>query len=154
MIWFGWVLWHINHCWILNDKSSLYIYIIYIHDLVCNWYKNTPFLLMSKNLSIPLFKNGLLFHCLIFSFLTSNLLSFSFNTIIYTYKNTHTYTHIHVHTHTKTLTPTHTYPCTYTYKNTHTYTHIHPWKCTYILIHTQPYICTYKYTHIYTYISM
>ena len=30
MIWFGWVLWHINHCWLFNAKSSLYIYIKYI----------------------------------------------------------------------------------------------------------------------------
>ena len=30
MIWFGWVLWHINHCRLFNAKSSLYIYIKYI----------------------------------------------------------------------------------------------------------------------------
>ena len=30
MIWFGWVLWHINHCRLFNDKSSLYTYIKYI----------------------------------------------------------------------------------------------------------------------------
>ena len=30
MIWFGWVLWYINHCRLLNAKSSLYIYIKYI----------------------------------------------------------------------------------------------------------------------------
>ena len=29
MIWFGWILWHINHCGLFNAKSSLYIYIIY-----------------------------------------------------------------------------------------------------------------------------
>ena len=30
-----WVLWHINHCWLFNTKSSLYIYIKYIgFDLV------------------------------------------------------------------------------------------------------------------------
>ena len=27
-VWFGWVLWHINHCRLFNAKSSLYIYII------------------------------------------------------------------------------------------------------------------------------
>ena len=27
VIWFGWVLWHINHCRLFNAKSSLYIYI-------------------------------------------------------------------------------------------------------------------------------
>ena len=26
MIWFGWVLWHINHCRLFYAKSSLYIY--------------------------------------------------------------------------------------------------------------------------------
>ena len=32
MIWFGWVLWHINHCWLSNVKSFIYIYIyIYIY---------------------------------------------------------------------------------------------------------------------------
>ena len=30
MIWFGWVLWHINNCRLFNAKSSLYIYIKYI----------------------------------------------------------------------------------------------------------------------------
>ena len=30
MFWFGWVLWHINHCRLFNAKSSLYIYIRYI----------------------------------------------------------------------------------------------------------------------------
>ena len=30
MIWFGWVLWHINHCRVFNAKSSLYIYNKYI----------------------------------------------------------------------------------------------------------------------------
>ena len=30
MIWFGWVLWHINHCSLFNAKSSLYVYIKYI----------------------------------------------------------------------------------------------------------------------------
>ncbi len=30
MIWFGLVLYHINHCRLLNAKSSLYIYIKYI----------------------------------------------------------------------------------------------------------------------------
>ena len=30
MIWFGWVLWHINQCRLFNAKSSLYIYIKYI----------------------------------------------------------------------------------------------------------------------------
>ena len=29
MIWFGWVLWHINHCRLFNAKSSLYIFIRY-----------------------------------------------------------------------------------------------------------------------------
>ena len=30
MIWFGLVLWHINHCRLSNAKSSLFIYIKYI----------------------------------------------------------------------------------------------------------------------------
>ena len=30
MIWFGWVLCHINHSGLFNAKSSLYIYIKYI----------------------------------------------------------------------------------------------------------------------------
>ena len=29
-IWFGWILWHINHHWLFNAKSSLYIYIKYM----------------------------------------------------------------------------------------------------------------------------
>ena len=34
MIVFGKVLWHFNHCRLYNAKSSLYIYIRYIYDLV------------------------------------------------------------------------------------------------------------------------
>ena len=35
MIWFGWVLWHINHYRLFNAKSCLYIYIEYIRfDLI------------------------------------------------------------------------------------------------------------------------
>ena len=30
MIWFSWVLWHINHCRLFKAKSSLYTYIKYI----------------------------------------------------------------------------------------------------------------------------
>ena len=30
LVWFGLVLWHINHCWLFNAKSSLYIHIRYI----------------------------------------------------------------------------------------------------------------------------
>ena len=30
MIWFGLVLWHVNHCWLFNAKSCLYIYINYM----------------------------------------------------------------------------------------------------------------------------
>ena len=36
MIWFGWVLWHINHCRLFNAKSSLYIHIyIYRMYMIC-----------------------------------------------------------------------------------------------------------------------
>ena len=34
MIWFGLVLWHINRCRLLNAESFLYIFIIYIYNLV------------------------------------------------------------------------------------------------------------------------
>ena len=35
MIWFGWVLWHINHCRLFNAKSSfIHIYQIYMICLV------------------------------------------------------------------------------------------------------------------------
>ena len=30
LVWFGWVLWHINYCRLFNAKSFLYIYIKYI----------------------------------------------------------------------------------------------------------------------------
>ena len=38
MIWFGWVLWHINNCWLFNAKSSLYIYIKYIGFALVGFY--------------------------------------------------------------------------------------------------------------------
>ena len=28
---FGWILWHIKHCWLFNSKSCLYIYIYIYH---------------------------------------------------------------------------------------------------------------------------
>ena len=28
LVWFGWVLWYINHCRLFNAKSSLYIYVV------------------------------------------------------------------------------------------------------------------------------
>ena len=31
--WFGWVLWHYNHCRLFNTKWYLYIHIKYIYDL-------------------------------------------------------------------------------------------------------------------------
>ena len=31
---FGWVLWHINHCRLFNARSSLYIYIKYINQIL------------------------------------------------------------------------------------------------------------------------
>ena len=34
LVWFGLVSWHINHCSLFNDESSLYIYISNIYDLV------------------------------------------------------------------------------------------------------------------------
>ena len=38
MIWFGWVLWHINHCRLFNTKSSSYIYIKYILFVLVRFY--------------------------------------------------------------------------------------------------------------------
>ena len=38
MIWFGWVLWHINHCRLFNAKSSLYIYVKYIRFGLVGFY--------------------------------------------------------------------------------------------------------------------
>ena len=38
MIWFGWVLWCINHCRLFNAKSSLYIYIKYIRFGLVGFY--------------------------------------------------------------------------------------------------------------------
>ena len=38
MIWFSWVLWHINHCRLFNAKSFLYIYIKYIRFGLVGFY--------------------------------------------------------------------------------------------------------------------
>ena len=35
---FGWVLWHINHCWLFNVKSFLNIYIKYIGFCLAGFY--------------------------------------------------------------------------------------------------------------------
>ena len=34
MILLGWVLWHFDHCWLYTPRTSLYIYILNIYDLV------------------------------------------------------------------------------------------------------------------------
>ena len=38
MIWFGGVLWYINHCGLFNAKSSLYIYIKYVRFGLVGFY--------------------------------------------------------------------------------------------------------------------
>ena len=38
MTWFGWVLWHINHCRLFNAKFSFYIYIKYIRFGLVEFY--------------------------------------------------------------------------------------------------------------------
>ena len=38
MIWFGWVLWHINHYRLFNAKKTLYIYIKYILFCLVSFY--------------------------------------------------------------------------------------------------------------------
>ena len=38
MIWFVWVLWHINHCMLFNAKLSLYIHIKYIWFMLVGFY--------------------------------------------------------------------------------------------------------------------
>ena len=38
MIWFGWVLLHINHCRLFNAKYSFYIYIKYIEFGLVGFY--------------------------------------------------------------------------------------------------------------------
>ena len=38
MIWFGWVLLHINHCRLFNAKYSFYIYIKYIGFSLVGFY--------------------------------------------------------------------------------------------------------------------
>ena len=48
MIWSGWVLWHINHCWLFNAKSSIYIYIKYIQfvNILLIIFSNEPMLIL------------------------------------------------------------------------------------------------------------
>ena len=38
VVWFALVLWYINHCWLFNAKSSLYIYMKYIWFGLVLWY--------------------------------------------------------------------------------------------------------------------
>ena len=40
LVWFGLVLWHINHCRLFNAKSSLYIFIRYIRFGLVLWQIN------------------------------------------------------------------------------------------------------------------
>ena len=40
-VWFGLVLWHINHCRLFNTKSSLYIYIKY-RGFFWAWFYGIP----------------------------------------------------------------------------------------------------------------
>ena len=47
MIWFGWVLLRINHCWLFNAKSSLYLYIRYIWFGLVGFYGVSTFVVYS-----------------------------------------------------------------------------------------------------------
>ena len=47
MIWFGWVLWHINHCRLFNAKSTLYIYIKYIQFGLVGFYGIVGYLMQN-----------------------------------------------------------------------------------------------------------
>ena len=49
MIWFGWILWHINYCRLFNAKSSLYIYIKYIGFGLLLWHINHCILFNAKS---------------------------------------------------------------------------------------------------------
>ena len=53
LVWFGLVLWHINHCRLFNAKSFLYMYIKYIWFGLVLWYINHWGLLNAKS-SIPI----------------------------------------------------------------------------------------------------
>ena len=48
-IWFGGILWHLHHSMLFNSKSSLYIYIKYIYDLVNLWHINHCWLFNAKS---------------------------------------------------------------------------------------------------------
>ena len=49
LVWFGLVLWHINHCRLFNAKSSLYIYIKYIWFGLVLWHINNCRLFNAKS---------------------------------------------------------------------------------------------------------
>ena len=44
-VWFGWVLWHINFCWLFNAKSCLYIHIKYMYNLLITFLNEPEFFL-------------------------------------------------------------------------------------------------------------
>ena len=52
-IWFGWDLWHINHCKLFNVKASLYIYIKNIGFGLVGFYGIST--IVSYSMSNPLY---------------------------------------------------------------------------------------------------
>ena len=75
MIWFGWVLWHINHCRSFNAKSGLFIYITY--DKKLNSFKYCYISLTSVICLTQLNDQTVLFPRIQFS--VSNLFAHSLN---------------------------------------------------------------------------
>ena len=51
MVWFGWVLWHINYWRLFNAESSLYIYVYYIYT----WFVNTLWRLFNAKSSLYIY---------------------------------------------------------------------------------------------------
>ena len=56
LVWFGLVLWHINHCWLFNAKSCLYIYINSCTKV--NWLNWTNQISQRKNTKSQTFCEG------------------------------------------------------------------------------------------------
>ena len=173
MIWFGWVLWHINHCRLFNAKSSLYICIKYMWFGLVGFYSisTTVGYLMPNPLYtyyiwfvIPfeLHSYWRMIRCPVNSFSVFNIIvNLVFVKVIdflgghvllligkilqFKDWNLHQFGHTHTYTHTHSYTHTYIFMLT----QTHAYIHAHTHRDKLIHTYTHRYTCIHTHTHIY-----
>ena len=109
LVWFGWVLWHINHFRLFIAKSSLYIYIRYIWFVFVGFYGILTIVgyLMPNVKKYCFFVHFLFWYCFRIGWCSAGMVKSDRNLGVwfiplstyfyYTHTHTHTHTHIYIY---------------------------------------------------------